>query len=382
MPAHSPIACQRDRFDIPEDVSYLNCAYTSPLLKIAAAAGHSAVAAKSTPWAITVDHFFDGLENCRERFGLLVESDPQDVALVPAVSYGIALAARNLPVSRGQKILVLADQFPSNVYSWMRLAREKGAVLATVPKPDDGDWSKAVLERIDINTAIAALPTCHWTDGNILDLVRIGRRCREVGAALVVDGTQSLGAVPFSVRQVQPDFLVATAHKWLLGPYSYGFCYVAPARQDGVPLEENWLNREGSRNFARLVDYREGYRSGARRFDVGEASNFILAPIAAAALDQLLEWSVESIAASLEAFTAAIADWAVESGFAVAPRIFRSPHLIGLHKPGGFPDDLPARLAREKVFVSVRGDSIRVAPHVYNTHLDLERLFAVLSQSL
>jgi len=376
----APIACQRDRFDIPADVAYFNCAYTAPLLKVAAEAGHAAVAAKSHPWTITADHFFRDLEECRRLFGDLVDSAPDNIALIPAVSYGIALAAGNLPLSRGQKILILAEQFPSNVYAWMRRVRETGALLAAVPRPADGDWSKAVLERIDVNTAVVALPTCHWTDGAVLDLVRIGQRCREAGAALVVDGTQSLGAVPFSVRQVQPDFLITTAHKWLLGPYSYGFCYVAPEHQNGTPLEENWLNREGSRNFARLVDYRESYRSGARRFDVGEASNFILAPIAATALRQLLEWSVESVAATLDGLTTTIAEWAAERGLGTNARVYRSPHMIGLQKPGGFPGELPARLASEKVFVSVRGESIRVAPHVYNDRGDLDRLFAALTR--
>lgn len=253
----SPIACQRDLFDMPGDVAYLNCAYTAPLLKRAAEAGHKAVAAKANPWTITIDHFFRDLESCRELFGRLIETHPDNVALIPAVSYGISLAAKNLPVSSGEEILVLADQFPSNVYPWMRVAREKNAVVVTVSRPANGNWSQAVLDRIGERTAVAALPTCHWTDGTTLDLIQIGQRCREAGAALVVDGTQSVGAVPFSVPEVQPDFLVTTSHKWLLGPYSYGYCYVAPERQNGVPLEENWMNREGSRDMARLVDYRE-----------------------------------------------------------------------------------------------------------------------------
>jgi selenocysteine lyase/cysteine desulfurase len=378
MTVVSPIACQRDLFDMPEDVAYLNCAFTAPLLKSAAEAGHKAVATKANPWSITIDHFFRDLEECRKLFGRLIETNPDNVALIPAVSYGISLAAKNLPISRGEEILVLADQFPSNVYPWMRLTWEKNAVLVTVSRPTDSNWSEAVLDRIHEKTAVAALPTCHWTDGTTLDLIQIGQRCREVGAALVVDGTQSLGAVPFSVAEVRPDFLITTSHKWLLGPYSYGYCYVAPERQNGVPLEENWLNREGSRDIARLVDYRECYQPGARRFDVGEASNFILTPIAVAALRQVLDWKPLSIAGTLDGLTGSIAEWAEKSGFKTAPPRFRSPHIIGLQKTGGFPKELPSKLAQQKVFVSVRGDSIRVSPHVYNNLNDLERLFSAL----
>jgi selenocysteine lyase/cysteine desulfurase len=372
------IPCQRDLFAIPEDVAYFNCAYTSPLLKSAQAIGQDALARKTTPWELTTDFFFRDLNANRALFAALVEAAADDVALIPSVSYGIALAARNLPVNPGQSIVVLQDQFPSNIYVWQDLARERGAAVVTVPRPGDGNWTGAVLEAITPQTAVAALPHCHWTDGTLIDLVAVGDHCRACAAALVVDGTQSLGAMPFSVKAIQPDFLVTTAHKWLLGPYSYGFCYVAPRWQEGRPLEENWLNREGSEDFARLVQYRAAYQDGAKRFDAGEASNFILAPIAGEALRQILSWGVADIAASLRTRTDAIAERAAALGLAVAPAAHRAPHLIGLRHPQGFPTDLPARLAAARVFASARGDSIRIAPHVYNTDADVERLFEVL----
>jgi selenocysteine lyase/cysteine desulfurase len=374
------IPCQRELFEMPEDVAYFNCAYTSPLLRSAAAAGRAALAAKSHPWTITSGHFFETIEACRTLFGRLIGSTGDNVAIVPAVSYGIALAARNLPLAAGQTIVVLEDQFPSNVYSWRRLTAEKGAILRTVHRPADGDWTAAILDCIDRKTAVAALPNCHWTDGSLIDLEAVSAACRQAGAALVVDGTQSLGAMPFALDLVQPDFLVATAHKWLLGPYSFGFCYVAPRYQSrGVPLEENWLNRSGSQDFARLVDYRDDYQPGARRFDVGEVSNFILAPIAAAALSQLLSWGMAQIAKTLRAMTVRIARRAEELGFRVPPERNRAPHLLGLTLPGGLPEGMLQRLMERNVFASVRGSAVRVAPHLYNTEADLERLFAALA---
>ncbi len=374
------IPCQRDMFDLPENVAYLNCAFTSPLLKAAQQAGRTAIQAKANPWTITSGDFFSTAETARELFARLVSCKPDDVALVPAVSYGIALAARNLPVARDQAILVLQDQFPSNVYSWMRVAHEKNASVKTVQRPEDSDWTPAVLEAIDTNTAIVAVQNCHWTDGTLLDLVKIGEKCRSIGAALVVDGIQSVGAMPFSIDTVQPDFLVAASHKWLLGAYSFGFCYVAPKWHGGMPLEENWFNRAGSEDFARLVDYREVYQSGARRYDQGEASSFILSPIAAAGLKQILEWGVENIAETLRGKTDVIAYRAQQMGLSVAPAHVRAPHLIGVSKPGGFREDLPVLLAQDNVFVSVRGESIRISPHLYTTDEDIDRLFTVLEK--
>jgi selenocysteine lyase/cysteine desulfurase len=374
------IPCQRDLFDIPENIAYLNCAYTSPLLKAAQQAGRAAVQAKANPWTIKSDDFFSSAETARGLFARLLDCSPDNVALVPAVSYGIALAARNLPVASGQSIVVLQDQFPSNVYVWMQVAHKKNAVVKTVRRPPDSDWTPAVLTAINSDTAVVAVPNCHWTDGTLLDLDRISERCRTVRAALVVDGIQSIGAMPFYFERVQPDFLVAASHKWLLGAYSFGFCYVAPKWHGGEPLEENWFNRAGSEDFSRLVDYRESYQPGARRFDQGEASNFILAPIAAAGIRQLLEWGVANISNTLQRKTDDIAARAEQMGLAVAPGPIRAPHMIGVSRTGGFKNDLPLLLAQDNIFVSVRGESIRIAPHLYTTEEDIDRLFAVLEK--
>jgi len=372
------IPCQRHLFEMPHDVAYFNCAYTGPLMRAAADAGHRAIAEKNTPWCITPGDFCETGEENRTLFSQLVNGNPDQVAIIPAVSYGIALAAKNIPVASGQSILVLQDQFPSNVYPWHQLAAEKGADMITVPRPVDMDWTAAVLAAIDDKVAITALPNCHWTAGTVLDLVRIGEKCRANGSALVIDAIQSLGALPFSVRDVQPDFLATGAHKWLLGAYGYGFCYVDTKWLDGRPLEENWLNREASEDFSRLVDYRNGYQPGARRFDMGGGSSFFLAPVVKAALTQILAWGVADIAATLQTLTGQIAARAADLGFQVAPQKMRAPHMLGLYMPAGLPGDLPARFAAQNVFASVRGDAIRVAPHLYNTPEDVDRLFAVL----
>jgi selenocysteine lyase/cysteine desulfurase len=374
------IPCQRHLFELPDDVAYFNCAYTAPLMRTAAAAGHKALEQKNAPWTITANDFFETGEENRTLFSRLVEGNPDQVAITPAVSYGIALAAKNLPVEKNQTILVLQDQFPSNVYSWRRLADARSARIITIPRPVGNDWTAAVLDAIDESTAIAALPNCHWTDGTVLDLVRIGKKCRSNGTALVIDAIQSLGVMPFSVREVQPDFLAVGTHKWLLGAYSYGFCYVASKWLDSIPLEENWLNRDSSEDFSRLVDYRDSYQHGARRFDMGGGSNFFLAPIVKAALTQILKWGVKDIAATLRNITGQIAERAVDLGFQVAPDEVRVPHLLGLYLPRGLPRNLTALLAGEKVYASVRGDAIRIAPHIYNSPADLDRLFAALGK--
>jgi selenocysteine lyase/cysteine desulfurase len=371
---------QRGLFEIPEEVAYLNCAYMSPQLRSAREVGERAVARKSRPWEITPRDFFEDCEKSRQLFARLVGGDADGVALVPSVSYGIAVAAANVPVREGQRILILEDQFPSNVYSWRELAQHSGANLVTVARPADHDWTSAVLAHLDENTAVVAVPNCHWTDGSLLDLASIGERAREAGAALVVDGIQSLGAHPFDARQVRPDFLAASAYKWLLGPYGVGFLYVGEEWREGTPIEHNWINRRGTEDFSQLVEYEDAFQPGARRYDVGERSNFALLPMANEALRQILDWGVENVSETIGELTDFIEEKAKERGIEAIPREVRARHMVGLKLGSTAPEDLAARLATEGVFVSVRGEGIRVSPHLYNIGEDVERLFEVIGR--
>lgn len=374
------IASQRHLFDIPHDVAYINCGYMAPSLHSVVAAGEGGVRVKTRPWQILAEDFFTDTERARALFARVINASPDDVAIVPSVSYGIATAARNLPVGPGQRIVMLAEQFPSNVYSWRALADQVGAELVTVARPDDGDWTSAVLAAIDERTALASLPHCHWTDGSLVDLVEIGRHCRTHGAALVADLAQSCGAMPFDAAEIQPDFAVAPGYKWLLGPYGLGFLYVSPRWHGGTPIEHNWIARKDSQNFSGLVNYVDDYQPGARRYDMGERTSFHLMPMAIAALEQILDWQVADIAATLSARTSAIAERARAVGLLSSPAEQRAGHFLGLRFPHGVPGNLRAQLAEYRVYVSVRGDSMRVTPHVYNTDDDVDRLFQALAE--
>jgi selenocysteine lyase/cysteine desulfurase len=374
------LGSQRDLFEMPQDIAYLNCAYMSPQLRRAREIGEWAVSRKSRPWEVTPKDFFEDVEVVRTLFARLVGGDADGVAVVPSVSYGISVAAANVPVHEGEKIIILEDQFPSNVYPWRELTSREGAKLVTVPRPEDSDWTRVLVEEIDGDTAVVAAPNCHWTDSSLVDLARVGEKVREAGAALVVDGIQSLGALPFDVSEIRPDFLVAAAYKWLLGPYGVGFMYVDEKHREGQPIELNWINRRGSEEFSKLVDYQDAFQPGARRYDVGERSNFVLLPMAAEALRQLLDWGVENVSESVGMLTDLVEQKAEERGITRIPKERRARHMIGLMLGPGAPADLATRLMRHDVFVSVRGSSVRVSPHLYNTEEDVARFFDVLEQ--
>jgi selenocysteine lyase/cysteine desulfurase len=377
-----PLGSKRSEFDVPPDVAYFNTANIGPLPHRVREAGERALEWRARPWSIAASDWFDEVERLRGLFARLIDADVEGVALVPATSYGFAIAARNLRLAPHQRIVVLAEEYPSGIYTWRRLANEMGCEITTVEREPGQSWTDAVLATLDETVGLVSVPNVHWTDGSLVDLDAVAGRVRELGCVFAIDASQSCGAMPASVAQLQPDFLVAVGYKWLLGPMSISFLYVASEHRDGQPLEENWINRAGSEDFAALVDYEDAYQPGARRYDVGQRASFQLIPMAVAALEQILEWNPERIAVSLSQTTGAIADGAATVGLQAAPRDRRGPHMLGLDIPRGAGDALKRALADAEVHAAVRGNALRIGPHLHTTPEDVERLLAALADAL
>jgi selenocysteine lyase/cysteine desulfurase len=347
-------------------------------------AGFDGVRRKGDPSGIHARDFFDESHEVRHLFARLVgAADPLSVAILPAVSYGVATIARNTHLERGQNVVIAGEQFPSNVYAWRRLCTQSAATLRTVRAPDAARrgeaWSDALLDAIDAGTALVALPQVHWTDGTRFDLDAIGERARACGAAFVIDASQSLGAYPCAVDTLRADAILCAGYKWLLGPYSIALGWFGERYDDGEPLEESWIARAGSEDFQALVDYRDDYQPAALRYDVGERSNFILLPMMRAALEQLLAWDPARIQDYCTRLLAGALHEAESLGFRVESAAWRGSHLVGLRVPAGADlRALQAALQAARVSVSLRGSALRISPNIYNDEGDVEALLAVL----
>ncbi len=368
----------RAAFDIPEDVTYINCAYLSPLLNSVVAVGRDSVGRKAHPWEILHKDFFEEVEALRAVFAGLIGAMADDIAIVPSTAYGIATAASNVELAPGDNIVLPGAEHASTYHKWRVRAAESGAELRTTVVAADGDWADAIIASIDAFTRVVSVPNVHWSDGRVFDLERIGDAARAVGALFVVDGTQSVGALPLSVAALRPDYMTCSAYKWLLCPYGFAFLYVAPAHQDGTPFEEHYFHRADAGGHEGRLEHILDYDSGARRFDMGERANFITGPMSLVALRQLAEWTVAGIEARIAPLSEAIVDGARRFGYHAHPQGRRVPHLFGLRREGGLPPALGRALADAKVFVSLRGDAIRVSPHVYNEESDVDRFLAAL----
>jgi selenocysteine lyase/cysteine desulfurase len=370
-------------FAVPETVTYLNSASLGVRLHAVNAAGHAAIERMAAPWRIRSADWFADARRLRALFASLIGAPADCAALVPSVSYGIAVAARNVPVSAGDNIVVVDQEYPSNYYSWRRLARQQGAEIRSAAARDGTSLTDAILSAIDRRTAVVAVSNCHWTNGALIDLARVGAAARRHEAALVIDASQSLGVYPFDVAEVRPDFLVAVGYKWLLGPYGLGYLYVSDRwHAHGEPLEESWLNREGGDNFAALVDYTDAYQPGAQRFNQGESAQFYLLPMALAALTQIVQWTPAHVQQQLSEWTGELSVRVKGLGLDSIAREQRVGHMIGLTSSRALPPGLVDALAARDIYAGARGNNIRVSPHLHSTAADLERLAAALQELL
>ena len=373
------LAPQRHLFDVPRQVAYFNCASSTPQLEAARDRLAAASARKSHPWTRQPSDYFTEAEAIRRLAAQALGGDAEGYAVVPSASYAIATAARAVEptLAEGDEVVMMAGEFPVLVLAFRRVARERRASLVVVAEPADGDWSAAIRARIGRRTRLVAISSCHWTNGARVDLPAIARACREAGAALVVDATQTLGGMPFDFTAIAPDFVAASGYKWLLCPYGVSLLYVAPRWRGARPLEEAWLARRGADDFANLVSPSDEYVAGARRFDMGEKGNAML-PGAIAGLEQLGAWGVASIAQTLASINARVVEALERLGFHVPPAQLRCPHMFGARLPDGFEGDLVAALRAEEIYVSRRGSSLRFSPHLHVDDADVERLLAAL----
>jgi selenocysteine lyase/cysteine desulfurase len=380
------LASQRDLFDVPRDICYLNAASYSPLPLRTQEAGRAAVGRKGRPWTLEASFANAQHERARAAAAALIGADPADIALIPSVSYGVATAAKLLTIARGTRVIVLENDHSSPVLEWHVRADAQGFTVETISQPPDGDWTAALLAAIERPAAapvgLASISSVHWSDGGLIDIARVGAALKRQGAAFLVDATQTAGVLTMDVRGLDPDFVIFPTYKWLLGPYGRAFVYVAKRHQDGIPLEQTSSGRRDVRaeNQVYFTDLR--YVENARRFDMGERDHFISMEMAAIGMEMIAAWGASAIVQRLTMLTERIAEGARSLGVGVPDSNVRAPHILSLSFKDGMPKGLVEGLAAEGVYVAPRLGRLRVSPHVYNDETDADRLIEALARRL
>jgi selenocysteine lyase/cysteine desulfurase len=376
------LASQKHLFSIPDDVTYLDVAYMSPIPKTAVEAGIRGVKVKAAPWDMTINSYYDEVEKARALAASFIGAQPDDMAIIPATSYGIAVAAANVPVAAGSVILMMENEHTSHRYAWLELAKQKGARVVPVQRLPHEAWADKLIAAIrssDAPVSVVAGTIVHWFEGTHVDIEAVANATREAGASLVMDGTQWVGAVPFDVSRVRPDFLAFATYKFLLGPYRLAFLYANKDwQQKGRPLEFHSWNRAGGERSDFYLQTMLDYLPGARRFDMGERSDFAVLPIAIDAMELLQQWGGEAVHDRLLHLNRCIWQQAERHGFSGPDQTLRAGHISVVDLRERYRDDLAKRLRDKKAFVTIRGSKMRITPHVYNDEADILKLFDIV----
>jgi selenocysteine lyase/cysteine desulfurase len=380
------LASQRDRFDIPRDICYLNAASYSPLPRRTQEAARAAVGRKAQPWLVPGRFANEIHERTRAAAARLINADAGDVALISSVGYGVATAAKLLSIARGTRVLVLENDHTSPVLEWQVRAEAQGFAVETVRQPEDGDWTSAVLAAIErpgaVPLALASISSVHWSDGGLIDMEKVAAVLKRAGAMFLIDATHHVGVLTLDVKRLDPDFVIFPTYKWVLGPYGRAFMYVAKRHQDGIPLEQTAPGRRNvnAENNVYFTDV--SYLPDARRFDMGERDHFISMEMAAIGMEMMAEWGSAAIVGRLSMLTERIADGLQNTSVRVAESRFRAPHILSLGFPKGMPVGLIEGLAGEGIYVAPRLGRMRISPHVYNDEADVDRFVTALSKRL
>lgn len=371
-----PLHAARDAFVRPEHTLYLDFAAQNLRLRSAHASAQAALDAVTRPWEASWDAWAAQAERVRVQAAALFDGDADGVAFVPSAAYGLALAARALPLHAGEAVLVLDDAFPSNLLPWQQRCREIGARLVAVHRGTDATAS--VLEAIERTPALrtVALEHTHWHDGGRLDLDAIADACHARGIALVLDLSQSLGALPARIARWRPAFAVSVGYKWLLGAHGLCVLWASPHwREHAAPIEAHWSAHCAREDWSFAASRANTPRAGARRFDAGEIVDTLRLSVAEAAFTQLHAWGVGAISARLGALTARLRAHLADAFDMPGDG---APHFVGLGPRDATLEACVQALRRERIVCTARHGRLRIAPHLHVDEADIDRLASVL----
>jgi selenocysteine lyase/cysteine desulfurase len=372
-------ALRTSEFPWTADTTYLNNASIGPIPERTRRALDEFTAKRTAPHLLPDRELFAGLAAARLGIAQLINADPSEIALATNTGFGLNLAARALPLKRGDVVLLSDKEFPANVYPWLMLRDQGITVEMARCRPEGWPDEEYLLQRLrDPRVRALAVSFVQFSNGYRADLQKLGAACRANGTYLVVDGIQGIGNSVLDVTETPVDILACGGQKWLLSPWGSGFVYV---RKELVatlePAITSWMAFEGTDDFSRLTEYNPTFRSDARRFEM------ITLPYQdfvgmTASLGLLLEIGVRDIAEVTRATHAPIVKWAQENGVRITSPTENGHRSAILCVAPAKPVEAYHGMKRAHVVCSLREGSIRLSPHCYNTVEEMEKVIEVL----
>ncbi|HET8633712.1 MAG TPA: aminotransferase class V-fold PLP-dependent enzyme [Gemmatimonadales bacterium] len=373
-----PRALREAEFPELGETIYLNSASTGPLPERSRRALEIFNQRRGAPHLLPDEEVFAMLDQSRGLIARLLNASPEEIALTVNTTFGLNLAAMGLPLSAGDVVVFSDREFPANAYPWLSLA-DRGVMVERVPVMASGwpDEDRLVERMHDPRVRVVAVSLVQFSNGYAVDLARLSAESRATDTWLVVDGIQGVGQLPVDLEQTPVDVLAVGGQKWLLGPWGTGFAYVRRELMESLrPPLIDWMAFEGTDDFTRLTDYQSTLRDNARRYEMitlpyqdFDALN--------RSLELVLDHGVPAIARHARALQEPLIQWAQENGVRIVSPLDQHRSAIVCVAP----DDARASydaLREAGVIASFREGAIRLAPHLFNSMDEMERVVEVL----
>ena len=368
-----------------EGATYLNLASQSPMPKSVIKAVQASIDANKFPYQITDSVFFEIPNRLRSNIARLIGAAPEEIALTTGASAGASAVAYALTWKPGDEVITSRGEFPLQYTTWLPMQEREGIRVKVVAPQEKFMTADDVIAALTPRTRLVSISHVRFDDGSMLDVPRLAEACHKLGALLLLDVSQSCGAVPIDVATLGADFLVGAGYKWLLGPFGTGFFWIRKELLASVrPAPYYWMAVEGSDNFSKLDFSNPKPAASAKRWDAPEwASHF---NFNLAALDASVEFVLRAKPETVLAHNHELIDFMfsrlpLDRCVAASPldRKLRGPYGCFVARTPEKTAELYNKLREQKVFVSLREGKIRVSPYLYNTIQDIDRLISVIT---
>jgi len=365
-----------------EDATYLNTAAHAVLPRVALRAVQTSIEANKYPHHVDDAVFFEAPVQIRASLAKMIGAKPEEIALTTGASTGLAAVAHLLAWEPGDEVLTAKGEFPLQYATWKPMEERAGVKLRIVAPRDRFMTADDLLAAITPRTRVVSVSHVRFDDGSLLDVPRVAAACHAQGALLVLDVSQSCGAVPMDVHELGADFLVAAGYKWLLSPYGTGFFWAKSEHLNtAIPGPYNWASQATDSFFElNLVDPEPS--TGAKRWDAAEAATYFNFNLAAmnASVEFVLRVGPDVVLEHTRRLIDLLFERLPDDCVPASPLESTQRGSFGCFtaRTAKKTAELYQRLQREKIIVSLREGRIRVSPYLFNSERDIDRLVRVL----
>ena len=368
----------RALFPVTERAIYLNHAAVSPPPRPTIEAVQRQLSDVSNNGSVNFRDCLAVKESARKLTAAMLGARPEQVVFMRNTSDGLSSVANGLIWHPGDNIVTFRNEFPSNIYPWLRVRDAYGVEVRMCAERKGRIDLNELIGLIDSRTRVVAISHVQYASGFRVDLEQIGRAARASDALLVVDVIQAMGVIPTDVESELIDVAAGAGHKWLLTPEGVGILYLSDrARERIQPTLVGWVSVPDPDDY---TNFEQGWKPGALAWETGTGPSALIYGLEAS-LRLLNNVGTERIAKYLEELTDRLCNQLEGREYEIVSSRLpgEKSQIVCIRHVGSLSAmDIYAHLKSQNIVTAPRVDRLRIAPHFYNTPGEIDALIASL----